>query len=91
MAQEIWKLEQAWLKAETVADRIRSETSRATARLVDTKEKAAHGGGKDIVVLLTKVETTVKTLRQRHAAAEQQASELFDRLVEAKSQDQMHA
>lgn len=91
MAQEIWKLEQAWLKAETVADRTRTEASRATERLVDMREKAAHGGSKDIVVLLTNVQTTVETLRARHAAAEQQASELFDRLVEAKSQDQMHA
>ncbi len=91
MAQEVWKLEQAWLKAETVADRARTEASRATERLVDTREKAAHGGNKDIVVLLTNVETTVETLRARHAAAERQASELFDRLVAAKSQGEVHA
>ena len=49
------------------------------------------GGDKDFFVLLTKVETTVETLRARHAAAERQASELFDRLVEAKSQGEAHA
>ena len=91
MALKVQVLEQAWLKAETIADRTRSEAMRAAERLIDAQEKAAHGGSKDIVVLLTTVETTVETLRARHAAAEQQANELFDRLLEAKSQGEVHA
>ena len=91
MALKVEVLEQAWLKAETIADRTRSEAVRAAERLTDTQEKAAHGGSKDIVVLLTTVETTVETLRARHAAAERQANELFDRLLEAKSQGEVHA
>jgi hypothetical protein len=91
MALEVKVLEQAWLKAETIVDRTRSEAMRAAERLIDTREKAAHGGGKEIVVLLTKVETTVQTLRARHAAAERQANDLFDRLLEAKSLGEVHA
>ena len=91
MALEINKLEMAWLKAETIADRTKTEAMRAAERLDDTKQKVALGGDKDFFVLLTKVETTVETLRARHAAAERQASELFDRLVEAKSQGEAHA
>ena len=91
MALEINKLEMAWLKAETIADRTKTEAMRAAERLDDTKQKVALGGDKDFFVLLTKVETTVETLRARHAAAERQASELFDRLVEAKSQGEVHA
>ena len=91
MALEIRKLEMAWLKAETIADRTKSEAMRAAERLDDTKQKVALGGGKEIYVLLTKVETAVETLRARHAAAERQASELFDRLQLAKSQGEVHA
>ena len=91
MALEITTLEMAWLKAETIADRTKTEAMRAAERLDDTKQKVAMGGDKDFFVLLTKVETTVETLRARHAAAERQASELFDRLVEAKSQGEAHA
>ena len=91
MALEIKKLEMAWLKAETIADRTKSEAMRAAERLDDTKQKVALGGGKEIYVLLTKVETTVETLRARHAAAERQASELLDRLQLAKSQGEVYA
>ncbi len=91
MALEITTLEMAWLKAETIADRTKTEAMRAAERLDDTKQKVALGGDKDFFVLLTKVETTVETLRARHAAAERQANELFDRLVEAKSQGEAHA
>jgi hypothetical protein len=90
MSLEVEVLEQAWLRAETVVDRTRSETMRATERLFDTREKVAHGGTKDIVVLLTKVETTVETLKARHEAAERQANDLFDRLLEAKAQGGAH-
>ena len=91
MALKIEVLVQAWLKAETVADRARKSASRATERLVYTREKAAAGGGKDIVVLLNTVETTVETLKARHEAAERQAAELFERMLEAKSQGEVHA
>lgn len=91
MALKVQVLEQAWLKAETIADRTRDEAMRASQRLIDAQEKAAHGGGKEIVVLLNTVETTVETLRARHAAAERQANELFDRLLEAKSQGEVRA
>jgi outer membrane murein-binding lipoprotein Lpp len=91
MALEIKTLEMAWLKAETIADRTKSEALRAKERLDDTKQKVALVGTKEIVVLLTKVETTVETLRARHAAAERQANELFDRLQAAKSQGEVHA
>lgn len=91
MVAKVEILEQAWLKAETICDRTRSEAQRAAACLVDTREKAAHNSGKDIVVLLSRVETTVETLRARHAAAERQANELFDRWLEAKSQGEVHA
>jgi hypothetical protein len=92
MALKVEVLEQAWLKAETIADRTRTEALRAAARLVDAKDKAANtGGSKDIVVLLNTVETTVETLRARHAAAERQANELFDRLQEAKSEGEVRA
>jgi hypothetical protein len=90
MASDVWVLEQAWLKAETIVDRTRCEAMRASERLVDTREKAAHGANKEIVVLLTKVETTVETLRARHEAAERQANDLFDRLLEAKAQGGAH-
>ena len=91
MAFEITKLEHAWLKAETIADRTKSEALRAAERLDDTRQKVALGAGKEIFVLLTKVETTVEKLRARHALAERQANDLFDRLVEAKSQGEVHA
>jgi hypothetical protein len=90
MAVAVKVLEQAWLKAETIVDRTRCEALRASERLIDTREKAAHGGGKEIVVLLTKVETTAETLRARHEAAERQANDLFDRLLEAQSQGGAH-
>ena len=90
MAFEVEVLEQAWLKAETIVDRTRSEAMRATERLFDTREKAAMARNKDIVVLLTKVETTVETLKARHEAAERQANDLFDRLLEARAQGGAH-
>ncbi len=91
MALKVEVLEQAWLKAETIADRTRFEARRAAERLIDAREKAAQKSGRDIVVLINTVETTVETLRLRHAAAERQANELFDRLLEAKSQGEVHA
>jgi hypothetical protein len=91
MALEVRVLEQAWLKAETIVDRTRSEAMRAAERLIDTREKAANGNRKEIVGRLTTVETTVQKLRARHAAAERQANELFDRLQAAKSQGEVHA
>ena len=90
MAPEIWMLEQAWLKAETVADRSRTATRRATARLDDTRDKMAGGvAGKvpEIKVLLNTVETTVQTLKERQAAAEQQAAAMFERFEAARSRD----
>jgi lipid A disaccharide synthetase len=93
MAPEIWMLEQAWLKAETVADRSRTATMRATARLDDTLEKVAVGAAKrtpEIKVLLTTVESTVQTLKQRQQAAEQQAAAMFERFEAARSRGETH-
>ncbi len=90
MSLEVEVLEQAWLKAETIVDRTRCEAMRASERLSDTREKVAHGANKEIVVLLTKVETTAEKLKARHESAERQANDLFDRLLEAKSQGGAH-
>jgi lipid A disaccharide synthetase len=95
MAPEIWMLEQAWLKAETVADKSRTATMRATARLDDTREKVAVGAAQrvpEIKVLLNTVETTVQTLKARQEAAEQQAAEMYARFeAAARSHGEIHA
>ena len=77
MAQNLTQLEQDWLAAESMADRLKDEARRIDAEL---EQRAGHDvqASKDnveITVLLTKVED----LHAKHEQADRAASEAFDR------------
>jgi hypothetical protein len=92
MERDISRLEQAWLQAETRADEARGLAVAANRALETVKTKPA---GEDVGALLSRAEGA----NAEHAAAEQMASEAFDRLWQAKalgpslgqSQEQMNA
>lgn len=81
MPADITHLEQTWLQAETRADKARYE-----AEVMEARKSAARSA--DEIQVLT---STIEQARQRHARAEQMASETFDRLWQAKSEQQMSA
>ena len=85
MSSEISMLEQAWLQAETIADKARYEAM-ALDEVLEAKRRAVKDES-EILVLTTNVEKA----KAKHKRAEQMAAETFDRLWQAKSQGQMNA
>jgi hypothetical protein len=85
MSSEISMLEQAWLQAETIADKARYE-----AMALDEVLEAKRTAVKDETEILV-LTTTVEKAKAKHKRAEQMAAETFDRLWQAKSQGQMNA
>ena len=82
MSVNIAQLEQAWIQAETIADRAKREASvawdevqRRNAKIVDATE---------MKILLV----TAEQLKVRQADAEKKASAAFDLLWQAKGQGQ---
>ncbi len=74
MSIDIAQLEQAWLKAETAADELKQETTRASNELA-RKRQARGEDGQDWAVLAA----TVEQLKVRQEEAERTASAAFDR------------
>jgi len=73
MSTEIALLERAWLEAETAADALKLEASKASAELAHMRQTA--GAGTDLSALVAMVEQ----LKARHAEAERAVSAAFDR------------
>lgn len=84
MAADIFRLEQDWLQAETIADQARSAAMNADRQLECLQLK---GDGDQIRVLISSVEAA----KARFQQAEQSACDAFDRLWQAKSQGQLNA
>ena len=83
MAQNLVDLEQDWLAAESIVDRLRAEAMQANAELKACNGEAAAHNDNEITVLLTKVET----LQAKHEEADRAAREAFDRFWMAKDGD----
>jgi len=83
MERDISRLEQAWLKAETLADEARGRVMEADRALENVKKQAA---GAELDLL----QTSAQSAKARHAAAEQMACDAFDRLWQAKAQGGSH-
>jgi hypothetical protein len=81
MHSDVSRLEQAWLRAETLADEARVKATEADRKLQTVKKKQAAGD--ELTILLSSVENA----RAAHAAAEQMACDAFERLWQAKGQD----
>ena len=80
MSIEISQLEQAWLKAETAADELKHEASKASAELA--RMRLARGeNGKDFGSLAVMIEQR----KARQEEAERTASAAFDRYWSAQS------
>jgi hypothetical protein len=78
---DLTRLERDWLAAESQADRLKAEAKRVRDELTarDGEAGSAHEG-KEITVLLTKVED----LQSKHEEADRAAREAFDRFWGAK-------
>lgn len=78
MTIEISRLEEAWLKAESDADRVKREAMHVEGALSGGRRRESIDD--EVAVLKTKAES----LRAQVAVAEQAAEEAFDRLWSAK-------
>jgi hypothetical protein len=85
MQVDISQLEQAWLRAETMADEAKRDAVRASGELQAKNAKVVDAG--EIKILLT----SVQQAKDRQDEAERQASAAFDQLWQAKGQRQVHA
>ncbi|MFM1813456.1 MAG: hypothetical protein RLZ98_151 [Pseudomonadota bacterium] len=85
MSYEINRLEEAWLKAESDADRAKREALKIDAVL--SKGSANENLEDEFDVLMGRAES----LRAQVAEAEQAAAEAFDRLWSAKGMNGTHA
>mgnify|MGYP001040527137 FL=1 len=74
MSTEIALLERAWLEAETAADALKLEASKASAELARMRQSAG-ANGTDLSTLVA----TVEQLKARQEEAERAASAAFDR------------
>ena len=87
MSINIAQLEQAWLKAETLADAAKREAMRASEELQVRNSKVVDAT--EVKILLI----TAEQAKSRQAEAERKASAAFDLLWQAKGQGQqsLHA
>ncbi|MCL4764764.1 MAG: hypothetical protein KJZ80_00845 [Hyphomicrobiaceae bacterium] len=74
MSNELAQLEQAWLEAETAADELKQEATKASDELA-RKRQARSEDGQDCTVLAA----TIEQLKARQEEAERKASAAFDR------------
>lgn len=80
MGLNLTQLEQDWLAAESMADRLKDEAKRLDAEL---KSRSDASNDNEITVLLTKAEI----LNAKHELADRAAREAFDRFWTAQEQN----